>query len=117
MDTADQILDIRNIINMQKTLRIILKHTFTPKQRKMVAYQRDRLPFVDSESNSDSDWQPDYEAWMPRNYRKFLLSLRGFETKTKLDRSLLLGVLERSSSGKKDLQTRQKTYKQQERMT
>jgi hypothetical protein len=95
MDSLSKQLDIRSIFQTHTSLKLLMKYTLTRKQRKLLAYQRRRLTTLDDDGSSESDHPELKDPWSKSKVKKFVAGLDSFETKTELDRSLLLGVLER----------------------
>ena len=52
-------LDLRSFMKMYLDVRLLLKRTLIEPQRKLFAYQRDRLPMLEDEDSFDSDLDVD----------------------------------------------------------
>ena len=89
-------LDIRSLVQTHTSLRLLMKYTLTRKQRKLLAYQRRQLITLGDSESSESDHPELQDPWSKSKVKEFVDGLGSFETKTELDRSLLLGVLERN---------------------
>ena len=104
----DTHLDMRNIIENQVTLKMLLKRSLTKKQKLMLDYQRDRLPVLSDTSSSDGGRRDDNgikvdvsTKYKPGPMKVLLEGLTNFAPETELDRKLLLGIIEREQPTKK----------------
>lgn len=95
MDRMTSHLDIRSFLKMYVDLRLLIKRLMTGPQRKLFAYQKDRLPMLEDEDSFDSDLDVEEKVHQPESLQEFSSMLGKYEIKTELDRRLLLGVLER----------------------
>ena len=74
----------------------------TAEQRKLFAYQRDRLPMLEDEDSFDSDLDVDQDIRHPKAIKEFISQIARYKIETDLDRKLLLGVLVRDHHLKQD---------------
>ena len=90
-------LDIRSFVKTRLDLRLLIKRTMSKKQRKLFAYQRDRLPHLNdsNEDSFDSSLDVDQDIHHPDTIMEFTKSLGKYRVESDLDRKLLLGVLVR----------------------
>lgn len=102
VEQIDRHLDLRNIIQSQLTLAMLLKRTLTKDQRLLLAWQRDRLPalYLDSEDEGDlsTSGGDDFAAQAkrdPKHVKGFMKQMKEFAPETDLDRRLLRGVIDR----------------------
>ena len=99
MDRIDRQLDIRNLIESNVTLNMVIRRTMTKQQRQLLSFQRDTLPAgIDSPSSSDSSAGSDFETSNkrdPEKVEKLLKNLHGFVIETDFDRRLLTGLVKR----------------------
>ena len=59
MNDMKEQLDIRSFLKMYLDVRLLIKRTMTKEQRRLFAYQRDRLPLLEDEDSFDSDLDVD----------------------------------------------------------
>ena len=81
-----------------------MRRLLTPKQRLMFKFQRARLQLAESESSGSDKSSEDSlgeELRAPKKTRKLMDSLKDFEPESQLDRDLLLGLLLRNVSKRK----------------
>ena len=93
-------LDLRNIIQSQTTLAILLKRTLTKNQRLLLAWQRDVVPNFASDHDMSSSGGDDFVAQSKRDPGRvatFMKEMKKFNPETDLDRRLLLGVIMRDA--------------------
>ena len=55
-------LDLRRLLKMYVDVRMLTKRLMNGPQRKLFAYQRDRLPLLEGEVSPDSDLDLDVEV-------------------------------------------------------
>lgn len=101
MDEMTNTLDIRSFMKMYLDVRLLIKRTLTEDQRRLFAYQRDRLPMVEDEESFDSDLGVDNGIREPEAVKKFVTFLESYKIESELDRRLILGVLIRDFHNKK----------------
>ena len=51
---------------MYLDVRLLIKRTMTESQRKLFAYQRDRLPMLEDEESFDSDLEVELDIYKPK---------------------------------------------------
>ena len=66
MDRMKKQLDIRSFLKMYLDVRLLIKRTMTESQRKLFAYQRDRLPMLEDEESFDSDLEVELDIYKPK---------------------------------------------------
>ena len=66
MDRMEKQLDIRSFLKMYLDVRLLIKRTMTESQRKLFAYQRDRLPMLEDEESFDSDLEVELDIYKPK---------------------------------------------------
>ena len=88
-------LDIRSFLKMYLDVRLLTKRTMTKDQRKLFAYQRDRLPKLEDEDSFDSDLDVDQDIHHSKAVKEFTGLITHYRIESGLDRKLLLGVLVR----------------------
>ena len=91
MEHYETRLEIRSLLRDLTTLRLFIKHSLTSKQQILLANQRKRLVGT-SDDDSDSDAAP---LKSKKGKVKLKQALQNYETRGSLDRSLVLGLLER----------------------
>ena len=101
VDEMTNQLDLRSFMKMYLDVRLLVKRTLTEDQRKLFAYQRDRLLMIEDEDSFDSDLDLDKDIRDPQAVQKFVEFLGEYKIETDLDRKLLLGVLIRDYHNKK----------------
>ena len=95
MDKVEKQLDIRSFLKMYLDVRLLLKRVFTKDQRRIFAFQRDRLPLMHDEDSFDSDLDVDHNIHSEKVVEEFTSLVGEYKIETDMDRKLLLGVLVR----------------------
>lgn len=80
---------------MYLDVRLLIKRTMSPVQRKLFAFQKDRLPMLDDSDSFDSDLDIDKDIRKTKSVNEFIQLIGQYTIETDLDRKLLLGVLVR----------------------
>ena len=94
-------LDIRSFLKMYLEVRLLFKRVFTKDQRRIFAFQRDRLPMLEDEDSFDSDLNVEQDIHHLKTVNEFTSLIGKYKIETDLDRRLLLGVLVRDCSSLK----------------
>ena len=97
-------LDIRSFLKLYLDVHLIVKRTMTEPQRKLFAYQRDRLPLLEDHQDysSHSDFDLEKDIYKPKSVDELTTLISQYKIETDLDRKLLLGVLVRDYDLKKE---------------
>lgn len=65
-------LDLRSFLKIYIDLRLLVKRTMTVQQRKLFAYQRDRLLMLEDEDSFDSELDVDEDTRRPEAVKAFM---------------------------------------------